>query len=97
VQKCFSSAFMKTNLDDLLKSRGIDRLYVSGLATFGCVNQTVLCALCRGYDVTVISDAHGARPIEGPVTEMIGHFNRTWQPAGAALSTTAAVQRDFST
>jgi nicotinamidase-related amidase len=96
VDKTFSSAFLRTTLDDVLTSRGIRRLYVCGLATFGCVNQTVMCALCREYDVVVVSDGHGARPLGGTVPELIENFNRTWERAGATLSTAASVCQEFA-
>ena len=51
------SAFQDTRLGDLLRERGVDRLYVTGLATDYCVKQSVLDALREGFDVTVVDDA----------------------------------------
>jgi nicotinamidase/pyrazinamidase len=51
------SAFQDTRLGDLLRERGVDRLYVTGLATDYCVKQSVLDALRQGFDVTVVNDA----------------------------------------
>ncbi len=45
------------SLVDDLRARGVDRLYVGGLATDYCVRYTVLDALQRGFDVTVLTDA----------------------------------------
>ncbi|MCX6099429.1 MAG: cysteine hydrolase family protein [Candidatus Bipolaricaulota bacterium] len=88
VVKTFGSAFMKTDLEARLTDLDVKRLVICGLATFGCVNHTVLCALCRGYEVVVASDAHGTAP-EGPFppAETIRHFNATWGRAGAQLRT----------
>jgi nicotinamidase/pyrazinamidase len=44
-------------LDELLKSRGIKKVYVAGLATDYCVRATVLDALKNGYEVCAITDA----------------------------------------
>ncbi|MFA4932372.1 MAG: nicotinamidase [Caldisericia bacterium] len=52
------SAFEATSedLESWLRSRGIEKLYVCGLATDYCVLQTVLDALRLGFGVTVIRD-----------------------------------------
>jgi len=44
-------------LDDILKARGIKRLFVGGLATDYCVKATVLDGLRKDYEVFVMEDA----------------------------------------
>jgi nicotinamidase/pyrazinamidase len=51
------SAFQDTRLGDLLRERGVDRLFVTGLATDYCVKNSVLDALRLGFGVTVVEDA----------------------------------------
>jgi nicotinamidase/pyrazinamidase len=51
------SAFQDTELADFLRSRGVERLVVGGLATDYCVKQSVLDARGLGFDVTVVEDA----------------------------------------
>jgi nicotinamidase/pyrazinamidase len=51
------SAFQDTRLGELLRERGVDRLFVTGLATDYCVKQSVLDALRQGLDVSVVEDA----------------------------------------
>ena len=97
VQKTFGSAFMKTELEDVLKKRGLGKLFMCGLATFGCMNHTVLCAVCRGYAVAVASDAHGTTPEAGPVDEQMAHFNRMWERVGATLLKAKEIQQQFAT
>jgi nicotinamidase/pyrazinamidase len=46
----------KTLADDL-RARGIDRLYVGGIATDYCVKHSVLDARTAGFAVTVLADA----------------------------------------
>ncbi|MDR1832077.1 MAG: bifunctional nicotinamidase/pyrazinamidase [Fusobacteriaceae bacterium] len=46
----------KTGLDEWLRSRQVETLYVLGLATDYCVKFTVLDALSLGYDVRLIAD-----------------------------------------
>lgn len=45
------------DFDSCLKQRGIERIFVGGLATDYCVLDTVLDGLKRGYDVYVLTDA----------------------------------------
>jgi nicotinamidase/pyrazinamidase len=51
------SGFQDTELAELLRSRGVERLYVGGLATDYCVKNSVLDARRLGFDVTVVEDA----------------------------------------
>jgi nicotinamidase/pyrazinamidase len=51
------SAFQDTNLGELLRERGVDGLFVTGLATDYCVKNSVLDALALGLGVTVVEDA----------------------------------------
>eukprot|EP00747_Dinoflagellata_sp_TGD_P100887 gnl/TRDRNA2_/TRDRNA2_168173_c0_seq1.p1 gnl/TRDRNA2_/TRDRNA2_168173_c0~~gnl/TRDRNA2_/TRDRNA2_168173_c0_seq1.p1 ORF type:complete len:369 (-),score=63.64 gnl/TRDRNA2_/TRDRNA2_168173_c0_seq1:178-1194(-) len=52
---------VKTELDDTLKAKGIEELYVVGIATDVCVIATVIdgldSTLTKGYKITVITDA----------------------------------------
>lgn len=56
------SGFQDTDLDVRLRTAGVGRLYVGGLATDYCVLNTVLDARAAGYDVVLLSDA--VRPVE---------------------------------
>ena len=58
------SAFSGTDLEGWLRERGVDRLYVAGLATDYCVRQSVLDALSLGLEVVVLEDAVGAVNVE---------------------------------
>jgi len=51
------SGFERTNLGELLRERGIDRVTVVGLATDYCVKHTALDALREGFEVEVDSSA----------------------------------------
>lgn len=45
-----------------------------------------MCAVCKGYDVVVVKDAHGAQGLpNSPAKDVIEHFNRAWERAGARL------------
>ena len=86
VQKRFGSAFFKTDLEKTLADLGAKTLYVCGLATFGCVNATVVCAVCKEYQTIVVKDAHGAQDFaDSTAAQVIEHFNAAWERAGARL------------
>lgn len=90
VQKHFGSAFLKTELKQVLAEREIGKLYICGLATHGCVNETIKSAICLEYDVVVASDAHGARTVEeASPAEVVKAYNEFWQRIGAQLAPTA--------
>lgn len=90
VEKIFGSAFMQTNLEEVLASNGITHLVICGLSATGCVHQTALFAKLFGYDVTVIKDAVGAPDHPNfSASEGIETFSTEWKKAGIALSRTA--------
>ncbi len=92
IQKRFGSAFFRTNLEQTLSDLGAKTLYVCGLATFGCVNATVMCSVCNGYETVVVKDAHGAQDFaDSTAAQVIEHFNGAWERAGAGLIRAADV------
>jgi nicotinamidase-related amidase len=58
VRKLYRSSFEETNLEEILDDLGVSHLYVCGAETNNCVRHTSHTALEKGYDVTLISDAH---------------------------------------
>jgi nicotinamidase/pyrazinamidase len=84
------SAFESTNLGDLLRERGVDRLYVAGLATDYCVKNSVLDARREGFDVVVLEDAVRGVDVEpGDSERALEEMER----AGAVLSRSSDVPR----
>ena len=60
VDKPGKGAFHATDLDAMLKNRGIAQLIVSGVTTEVCVNTTVREANDRGYECIVVADCVGS-------------------------------------
>ena len=58
------SAFDGTGLAEWLRSRGVSRLLVGGLATDYCVRASVLDARREGFEVVVLEDAIGAVEVQ---------------------------------
>jgi nicotinamidase-related amidase len=57
VVKTYGSAFTKTNLDELLKEKGINTLFLCGLSSVGCVLATYMDAASHDYKAFMIKDA----------------------------------------
>jgi nicotinamidase-related amidase len=60
VDKPGKGAFYATDLDAMLKNRGITQLIICGVTTEVCVNTTVREANDRGYDCVVVADCVGS-------------------------------------
>jgi nicotinamidase-related amidase len=58
VRKTASDAFLDTNLQELLVSRGIADLVICGLQSEFCVDSTVRRAMALGYPVVLVADGH---------------------------------------
>ena len=58
VAKEYNSSFEKTSLDDDLAGLGVSHLALAGAATNWCIRATAYAALERGYDLTLLEDAH---------------------------------------
>lgn len=58
VHKTYRSSFIETNLESVLEKLNAGHLIICGAETNNCVRHTSHTALDRGYDVTLIGDAH---------------------------------------
>ena len=82
VEKHYGDAFEDTALETVLSGLGVGRLVVVGAHTDACIRSTLHGALARGYDATLVSDAHttedqtpwGAPPPD----QVIAHTNLYW-------------------
>lgn len=57
IEKQTPSSFHNTKLNDLLKEKEIDHLFITGFNTEFCCMFTAISAFDRGYKVTFIEDA----------------------------------------
>jgi nicotinamidase-related amidase len=83
VHKTFSDAFEDTDLEEVLAAAGVGRLVVAGAQTDECIRSTIHGALVRGYDVTLVGDAHTTEDHSAwgapPPDKVIAHTNLYWQ------------------
>jgi nicotinamidase-related amidase len=83
VHKNYGDAFEATDLEDLLAERKVGHLVVSGTQTDGCIRSTLHGALVRGYDATLVGDAHttedpGEWGLPLDAEQVIAHTNAYW-------------------
>lgn len=64
--KRFNSAFEATALADELARHDIGHLVLAGAASNWCIRATAYAALERGYDLTLLADAHSTGTLELP-------------------------------
>ena len=64
IRKGFNSAFERTPLDEELDKRGATHITLAGAATNWCIRATAYGALDRGYDLTLVKDAHTTGTLE---------------------------------
>ncbi|RVU20440.1 isochorismatase family protein [Streptomyces antnestii] len=95
VHKTYRDSFEDTDLERRLAERGVGHLVVAGSATDFCVRSTIHGALTRGYDVTLVSDAHTTEDLSeyGAPTpdKVIAHMNLYWAGQRAPGRTAATV------
>jgi len=83
VHKRYADSFEETDLEEVLAGKGIGNLVVSGAQTDECIRSTLHGAIVRGYDATLVSDAHTTEDLteDGAPTpdKVIAHTNLYWQ------------------
>ena len=83
VHKTFGDSFEDTDLEDVLAEAGVGRLVVAGAQTDACIRCTIHGAFARGYDVTLVGDAHTTEDQSEwgapPPDKVIAHTNLYWQ------------------
>jgi nicotinamidase-related amidase len=95
VHKSFADSFEDTDLEEVLARAGVGRLVVTGAQTDECIRSTIHGAFVRGYDVTLVGDAHTTEDQSewGAPTpdKVIAHTNLYWK-YHTAPGRTAAVE-----
>lgn len=82
VEKNYGDSFEDTDLETVLAGLGVGRLVVVGAQTDACIRSTLHGALVRGYDATLVSDAHTTEDQSEwgapPPVQVIAHTNLYW-------------------
>ncbi|MFI6600218.1 cysteine hydrolase family protein [Nonomuraea sp. NPDC050536] len=87
VHKTYLDSFEDTDLEERLAERGVGRLVVAGAQTDACIRSTLHGAIVRGYDATLVEDAHTTEDLSQygapPPDQVIAHTNLYWQHQAA--------------
>jgi nicotinamidase-related amidase len=103
VQKAYGDSFEDTTLESLLAERSVGRLFVAGAQTDACIRSTLHGAFTRGYDATLISDAHTTEDLSAygapSPDKVISHTNLYWRfqsAPGRTAGTVSTEEVDFA-
>ncbi len=103
VQKWYGDAFEDTDLESVLAERQIGRLFLCGAQTDECIRSTLHGAIARGYDATLVSDAHTTEDLSewgAPSPDLvIAHTNMYWdghRAPGRAAGLVSTAEIDFA-
>ena len=98
VHKRYADSFEETDLEPVLDERHIGRLIVAGAQTDECIRATLHGAIVRGYDATLVSDAHSTEDLTPwgapPPDKVIDHTNLYWQNHVAPRRQAATVKTE---
>ena len=96
VEKSYGDSFEDTTLETVLSGLGVGRLVVVGAQTDMCIRSTLHGALARGYDATLVADAHTTEDLSeyGAPTpdKVIAHTNLYWSGQRAPGRTAGTVE-----
>ena len=102
VEKQYGDSFEATTLESVLAGLGVGRLIVVGAQTDACIRSTLHGAFVRGYDATLVSDAHTTEDQTAwgapPPDAVIAHTNLYWSDQtapGRTAGTVATKDVDF--
>lgn len=95
IHKTYGDSFEGTDLETVLAAAQVGRLVVCGAQTDACVRSTIHGAFTRGYDVTLVGDAHTTEDLTSwgapPPEQVIAHTNLYWSFQSAPGRTAAVV------
>ena len=102
VEKSYADSFEETTLESVLSDLSVGRLLVAGAQTDECIRSTLHGAIVRGYDATLVSDAHTTEDQTAwgapPPGQVIAHTNLYWKyhtAPGRTAGTVATKDVDF--
>ena len=103
IEKLYGDSFEDTDLESVLGELGVGRLIVSGAQSDACIRSTLHGAFVRGYDTTLVSDAHTTEDLTEwgapSPDQVISHTNLYWgfqKAPGRTAGTVETAEVDFA-
>ena len=98
IEKNYNDSFDDTNLEQALEELRVGRLIVVGAQTDACIRSTLHGAVVRGYDASLVSDAHTTEDQSPwgapPPDQVIAFTNLYWKFHSAPGRTAGTVETD---
>ncbi len=102
IRKVYGDSFEQTDLEQVLARLGVGHLVVAGAQTDACIRSTLHGAFVRGYDTTLVADAHTTEDLSdwgAPSPDLVvSHTNLYWKfhdGPGRSAAVVAADEVDF--
>jgi nicotinamidase-related amidase len=96
IEKSYGDAFEETGLEAVLLRLGVGRLIVAGAQTDACIRSTLHGAFVRGYDTTLVSDAHTTQDKTAwgwpTPDQVVAHTSLYWKYQSAPGRTAGTVE-----
>jgi len=103
VHKQYADAFEETDLEDVLAGQRVGRVVLTGAQTDECIRSTLHGAIVRGYDATLVGDAHTTEDLAAygapPPEQVVAHTNLYWRfhkAPGRTAGTVETADVDFT-
>ena len=103
IAKSYGDSFEETDLEEVLAAAAVGHLLVTGAQTDACIRSTLHGALARGYDTTLVGDAHTTEDMRqwgSPLSpeQAINYTNMYWgftNAPGRTCATLASTDVNF--
>jgi len=96
IRKTTPDSFLRTDLEALLRNRGVEQLVICGMHSEYCIDTTTRRAMALGFPVTLVEDGHTSAGNAAITAEqVIQHTNATLTHISSFGPCTTTIQSDL--
>ena len=96
IRKTTPDSFLRTDLEALLRNRGVEQLVICGMHSEFCIDTTTRRAMALGFTVTLVEDGHTSAGNAAITAEqVIQHTNATLTHISSFGPCTTTIQSDL--